>query len=174
MVSVSNIIQDIIRREGGYVNHPSDKGGPTKYGITQATLSDYLGREVSELDVRDLKVELAEDIYEEKYYRKPKIDRLPEEVQPFLLDACVHHGPDDPILFVQRVCNGAGIAELAVDGVAGPATRAAAHEAQKLMGEVFLKALVEERRNYFLQIVAQDETQKVFLRGWLKRIKEFE
>ena len=41
-VSVRHIIKEIIRREGGYVNHPNDRGGPTKYGVTHKTLSRYL------------------------------------------------------------------------------------------------------------------------------------
>ncbi len=30
------IFNAILGKEGGYVNHPDDKGGPTNWGITQA------------------------------------------------------------------------------------------------------------------------------------------
>lgn len=43
MKTVDEMIDAIIRREGGYVNHPADRGGPTRYGITMATLSEELG-----------------------------------------------------------------------------------------------------------------------------------
>ncbi len=175
-MNIDQIISDIIRREGGFVNHPNDKGGPTKYGITKHALAEYFNRDIADItieDVRGVTKELAADIYEEKYWRKPKIDRLPKQVQPFLLDSSVNHGPDDPILFVQRVCNGAEIADLAIDGVAGPATRKAAHDAQEIMGDWFLKALIEERSNYYKRIVAEDATQAVFLEGWLARLTEF-
>ena len=39
MKHIDAMITDVIRREGGYVNHPADKGGPTKYGITHKTLT---------------------------------------------------------------------------------------------------------------------------------------
>lgn len=175
-MNIKQIIDDIIRREGGFVNHPNDKGGATKYGITKWALAEYLNKKPSQItidDIRGVTKELAHDIYEQNYLRKPKIDRLPEGVQPFLLDSCVNHGPDDPILFVQRVCNGAGIADLSIDGVAGPATREAAHRAQEAMGEWFLKALIEERRNKYRQIVIDNPSQKVFLDGWLARLAEF-
>ena len=39
------LINDVIERfEGGYTNHPADRGGPTNMGITRAALSEYLGR----------------------------------------------------------------------------------------------------------------------------------
>ena len=48
---VDDLISDIIRREGGYVNHPDDRGGPTNYGITQATLSEWRRQPVTEFQV---------------------------------------------------------------------------------------------------------------------------
>ena len=63
-VSVQHIIKEIIRREGGYVNHPNDRGGPTKYGVTHKTLSRYLKREASIEDVKHMTEETAYEIYE--------------------------------------------------------------------------------------------------------------
>lgn len=34
------ILNDVLRREGGYVHHPSDRGGPTKFGIAARTLGE--------------------------------------------------------------------------------------------------------------------------------------
>jgi len=42
-MDAANVIYDLIEREGGFSNHPADKGGPTKYGITQQTLSEWRG-----------------------------------------------------------------------------------------------------------------------------------
>jgi lysozyme family protein len=33
---IDQLIDDLITREGGYSNHPADRGGPTRYGITEA------------------------------------------------------------------------------------------------------------------------------------------
>lgn len=172
-MKIKQIISDIISREGGFVNHPLDPGGPTKYGVTIRTLSAYLNREATVDDVRNLSKETATDIYEDNYYRGPKIDLLPDKTQAFLLDAAVNHGPASAIRMLQRVCNAAGFGPVGADGIAGPATRGAASAAQQAMRDCFLKALIEERRNVYRQIVAHNPSQKVFINGWLNRLKEF-
>jgi lysozyme family protein len=65
------MIHDVIRREGGFVDHPADRGGPTKFGITQKTLSRALGRQATTEDVRRLTREIAAEIYRRTYYTNP-------------------------------------------------------------------------------------------------------
>ena len=89
--SVEQMIDDVIRREGGYVDHPRDRGGPTKFGITQSTLSRHLGRPASADDVRGLTPDVAADIYRRYYYEAPGLDLLPQSVQPFVFDAAVNN-----------------------------------------------------------------------------------
>jgi lysozyme family protein len=38
MLSVRSIAEEIVAREGGYVNDPDDPGGPTKFGVTIHTM----------------------------------------------------------------------------------------------------------------------------------------
>jgi len=171
---VDRLIDDLIGREGGFVDHPADRGGPTKFGITQRTLSHYLGRAATVAELRRLDREVAEEIYRKHYYTAPRIDTLPERVRPFVFDAAVNHGPPRAIRFVQQVCNQAGFGSLDVDGICGPNTRRAAAEADRVMGDWFLAALVEERRNFYRTIVKADPSQEVFLDGWLNRIAEFD
>ncbi|MEO1043786.1 MAG: glycosyl hydrolase 108 family protein [Pseudomonadota bacterium] len=172
--SVDGMIDAILEREGGFVDHPNDRGGPTNFGITQATLSGYLGKPVTRQKVKDLNVDLARDIYETQYYLAPRINNLPEPIQPFVFDCSINHGPRRAIRFVQSVCNDAGFGPLIVDGVIGPATRLAANSALAKMGDWFLAALVEERRNFYDAIVRNDPSQEVFLRGWMRRADEFD
>jgi lysozyme family protein len=172
--SVEQMIDDVIRREGGYVDHPQDRGGPTNFGITQSTLSRHLGRPVSTEEVRRLEPALAAEIYRREYYEAPGIDALPARIQPFALDAAVNHGPGRAIRFVQQVCNAAGFGALAVDGQCGPRTRQAAAAADRVMGDWLLAALVEERRNFYRALVERQPEQRVFLRGWLNRVAEFD
>ena len=175
MQSVDDMIDDILRREGGYVDHPADRGGPTKFGITQKTLSAYVGYNVLAKEVQNLSESVARDIYERNYYILPRIDRLPESIQPFIFDCAVNHGPRRAIKFVQSVCNQAGYQPpLSVDGAMGPNTSKGATWASNAMGELFYKALLEERRNFYRTIVAANPSQKVFLNGWMNRVNEFE
>lgn len=175
MLEVDEMIADIVRREGGFVDHPNDRGGPTKYGITQKTLSNYVGYAVTTEEVKNLQLEVAEEIYKRLYYYGPGINTLVSEIQPFLFDSAVNHGPRTAIKFAQRVCNQAGYRPaLSVDGAVGPNTRKGAIWAHAELGALFLTALLEERRNFYHLIVAARPSQKVFLNGWINRITEFE
>lgn len=165
--TVGELIDDVLRREGSYVHHPADRGGPTKYGITQRTLSVWLGREAPADEVRTLDAATAREIYERDYYRAPRIDSLPEAIRSQVFDCAVNHGPRQAIRFVQRVVNLAGFGPVDVDGVLGPQTRAAAERAQVEMGPLFNNAIMHERRNFYRTIVARDPKQGVFLAGWL-------
>jgi len=89
-MSDDEILDDLIRREGGFVNHPADRGGPTKYGITQATLARWRGRAVSAADVRTLTRLEARQIFEAQYL-KPWRD-TPSAIKPQLVDMTVLHG----------------------------------------------------------------------------------
>jgi lysozyme family protein len=170
---IDRLIDDVLQKEGGYVNHPADKGGPTNFGITQATLSKHLGRAASIDEVRDLDLATAREIYAANYYHGPKIDELPEAIQPFCFDSAVNHGPSRAIRFVQKVCNEAGVAQLAEDGLMGPNTTAAAREYLEQQGDAMLTALVHERQRYYRAIVANNASQEVFLKGWLARADSF-
>lgn len=175
MPDIDKMIDDILRREGGFVDNPNDRGGPTKYGITIGTLSRYIGRAALRSEVENLSEDVARDIYERNYYIAPRIDRLPEQIQPFIFDCAVNHGPRQAIRFVQSVCNQAGYTpSLTVDGAMGPNTRKGAEWAEKEMGNIFLKALIEERRNFYYAIVEARPSQEIFLKGWLNRVNEFE
>lgn len=175
MADIDQLIQDVLRREGGFVNHPADRGGPTNYGITQKTLSLYMGRAAMIADVEDLSPDLAAEIYRQNYFFKPAINTLPEAIQPFIFDSAVNHGPRRAIKFVQYVVNDAGYSpRLDDDGAMGPNTRRGAEWAQDTMGDVFQLALFEERKNFYRIIVANNPSQEVFFKGWINRVKEFE
>jgi len=172
-LDINKLIDEVLSKEGGYVNHPADKGGPTNFGITQSTLSRYLERVVSVDEVKTLDIQTARDIYELRYYRNPRIDKLPEEIQPFIFDCAVNHGPRRAIKFVQHVCSEANFGPLAADGLMGPKTKANADSCQASMEDWMLTALVEERRMFYLKIVENRPSQSVFLKGWLNRANSF-
>lgn len=173
-ISLNKILDDIIRREGGFVNDPADRGGPTKFGITQKTLSDYLNRPASIEDVRNITEELAKEIFATNYFFAPRLNAAPEMAQPFLLDSAVHHGPGNAVEFMQQVVNKSGFGPLALDGVFGPKTQKSARDsAGKIGQDYFVNALVDERLIFMWIIVERNPSQKRFLRGWLRRAASF-
>ncbi len=97
------MIDDVIRREGGIVDHPADRGGPTHFGIIQRTLTRYLGRKTNKHDARKLSRELASEIDRRAYYLETRLDTLPERVRAFLFDSAVNHGSRWAIQLMQQV-----------------------------------------------------------------------
>lgn len=172
-LSIEVMINDVLVAEGGYVNNPYDRGGPTNYGITLSTLSKFLQRAATVEEVKKLDIQTARDIYELRYYRAPRIDKLPEFIQPFVFDSAVNHGPRRAVKFVQEICNDAGLGPLTVDGLMGPKTKAVAEACYETMREWMLVALVEERQMFYVNIVLNNETQMQFLKGWLNRARAF-
>ena len=175
-MNVGPMIDTILRHEGGYVDHPNDRGGPTNFGITLATLrKERDDPSLTADDVKAMTKDEAKTIYRRSYYLRPGVDRLTPAVQPFVFDCAVNHGPRRAVRFVQSVCNQSGqlLKDIAVDGIMGPATAQAAAAVAIIMDDYFLAALVEERANFFRRIVEADDSQRVFLNGWLRRAYSF-
>lgn len=166
-------IDVVLKHEGGFVNHRNDRGGPTKYGVTQRTYSHYLGRQASLQEVKDMTEDTAREIYERNYLTGPRIHLLPDPPQTLVLDMAIHHGPRNAVRMLQRIVNQAGFGPIAVDGVLGPNSRKAIGQAVDAMGKVLQNALVEERIRYMHLKVAENPTDEVFLKGWLSRANSF-
>ena len=171
--TVDEIIEVILRHEGGYVDHKNDRGGATNWGITIGTYSGWLGREATKDEVRNMDRETAITIYKQNYYYGPGINHIPHPVQAQVFDIGVNSGPKRGIKMVQRVVNLAGFGPIGADGVIGPQSVRAITEAQDKMGNYFNNALVEERLKFYNGIVERNPSQKVFIRGWTKRANSF-
>lgn len=85
------VIDEILAREGGYVNDPKDLGGPTKYGITIGQLQLVRGRKLTAEDVQALTEQEARQIYADIYV-KPFQSVANEQIREFLVDSAVQHG----------------------------------------------------------------------------------
>ena len=117
-------IDELIQREGGYSDHPADKGGPTMYGITErvARENGYLG------SMRDMPRTLAETIYLGRYWLQTNISRLrPQSVAEEVLDSAVLHGPGTAIMWLQVALNafngnGKMYPDCKTDGILGTKT----------------------------------------------------
>ena len=164
----------ILLHEGGYVDHPNDKGGATNFGITQNTLTGWRGYPVSKDEVRNMLVEEARDIYEVRYLKEPGIDKIIDPPQTLVLDMSINHGPRRSVKILQKTINLVGeFGIVDVDGRLGPQTRGVVNNAAEVMGPYLQNALVEERIKFYHAIVNNNPSQKVFLKGWLRRANSF-
>ena len=157
------IIDQIIEREGSYVDSPFDAGGPTKFGITQATLSIWKGHPVTAEDIKQLSVNEAREIYRQKYVVEPGFGVVADDkLRSLLVDSGVNHGPQMAIRFLQSALG------VKVDGVIGPYTRSALKEASPSI--LWLK-MMGERLAFYGAIITKNPTQAKFAAGWMARMK---
>ena len=166
-MDTNQIIQDIIQKEGGFVNNPSDKGGATNFGITAMTLGRWrkLGRPATVEEVRSMTVQEAKDIYMTEYVVKPGFDRIPDSfLAAQMTDFGVNSGP---LLVIHKLQDILGVPS---DGQLGPGTLTA------LAGKdsrVVNNQLAVERVKMLGRIVTKTKTQVPFLSGWLTRALSF-
>lgn len=171
---VLGLINGIIEREGDYVDHPNDRGGPTRFGITQAVAraDGYRG------GMRDFPRDRAVRIYLDQYYEGPGFHRLivsfPRLTEE-LVDTGVNMGPARAARFLQRVLNvlnrqARDYRDIEVDGRIGPQTAGAAqafHARRGKAAELVLLRLVEGlQATRYVEICEADRTQEDFLFGW--------
>jgi lysozyme family protein len=163
---IQRLIDQVITREGGFVNHPDDRGGPTNMGITIATLSDYRGSQATPEDVRRLEHPEARAIYYQNYWTAPGLFTLDISgaVLGAVFDAAVHHGPHTAIQLLQRSVG------LVDDGIIGPITRECTG---RMRAQNLMALFVAERVEYMGYIVKKNPTQSKFIHGWLRRMSGF-
>lgn len=168
------IISNMIHTWEGvkYENHPNDKGGPTKFGITLATLRASRGIQCSADDVRNLEEAEAIAIFSTKYWDKHRVDMFPEGLRTLVFDLVVQHGKG--IWILQRALVRMGVQGFLVDNVSRGKTWDACARAVTEHGLVAVNnAICDERERYYRGIVERDVSQDVFLNGWLRRCKSF-
>lgn len=183
MPTVQQIAEDIVAREGGYVNDPDDPGGATKFGVTLGTLQ-RLGLDVTQdgridgADVKALSRKQAADIFVDHYFTAPLIGDLPMALQPSVFDMYVNAG-GNAVKILQRLMCDMGY-EVSVDGVIGPQTVAAAQDAGRVDGMALRDAYGVARRNYYFRIADRRKASRKYARtrsggkgGWIRRAEDF-
>lgn len=164
-MTTNDIIDGIIRREGGFVDHEADSAGPTNFGITQATLADWRGRPATIDDMRTLGETEAREIYREEFLIRPGFLGIENEhVRTLTVDCCVHHGVKNAVILLQRA------ARVFPDGIFGPNTRAAVN---RMTAAVVYRRLCAARARFLGEIITRKPSQAVFAAGWMNRLAEF-
>lgn len=164
-MSPEAIIDDILRREGGYIDHPADRGGATKHGITLKVLADWRGQPVTADDVKKLTEVEAREIYRERYIVEPRLHKIiDEKVRALAVDCAVNHGPRQAVKLLQLA------ACVFPDGDLGPKTEAAV---SRMDPAALYRRLCAARVRFYGQIITKDPSQSVFAAGWANRVAEF-
>lgn len=164
------IIESLLGREGGYVNHPHDRGGETIWGITVATAraNGY------QADMRGMSREQAKDIYRRQYWNRPGLEAVAEvypRVADELFDTGVNMGPQTAGGFLQRSLNVfSPQVPIKMDGDIGPATMRALGAYKRMRGapgeEVLVRALDALQGERYITLVERRGQNASFVYGW--------
>lgn len=183
MRNLRELAEEIVTREGGFVNDPDDPGGATNFGVTIHTMRalglDLTGDgTVSEADVRALTRAQAVAILLEHSWRRPGIAALPEVLQPPVFDMYVNAG-SNAVRILQRLLNAMG-SDLVVDGSIGPQTVRAARAAERAAPDHLADAYGIARRDYYYALADRRPAARRYARradggkgGWILRAEEF-
>jgi lysozyme family protein len=173
--SIDQLIDDLIEREGGYSNHPADRGGPTRYGITEAVARAHgYNGPMSLLPRAD-----AAAIYRRLYWLRPRFDQVARRcsgIAAEMFDTGVNMGPGVAATFLQRALTalnrkGSDFPDLVPDGRIGPVTLAALDAFLSLRGKggevVLMRALEALQGERYLRLAEKRPANEAFLYGWL-------
>jgi lysozyme family protein len=178
---IDELIEAVTEREGGYVDHPADRGGPTRWGITQAVARAHGWHGA----MRDLPQREAAAIYRRLYWYRPGLEAVAARASRLaaeLFDTGVNMGPPVAIRFLQRALNALNRgatdhADLALDGRIGSATLSALDAflaVRRAVGEgVLVKAIDALQGERYIALAERRPANEAFLYGWLaQRIGE--
>lgn len=135
--------------EGGYVNNCHDSGGETKYGISKKAYPD--------LDICNLTLEQAKEIYKRDYWNRCKCDYLPDSLSVAVFDFAVNSGVSRAVKYLQTSLG------VKADGIIGNQTLGAANRLP-------VKRVLEDYMNLRLDFLMSLKDWKYFGKGWGKRI----
>lgn len=164
----------VVGIEGGYSNHKDDRGGATRYGITEAVARahGYIGA------MPLLPLSVAQDIYRKRFWNLLSLDAIAELSEPIadeLFDTGVNMGTGIAGTFLQRALNSlnrqqADYADLLVDGAIGQKSVSALRSFLMLRGKrgetVMLRALNSLQGARYIEISESRMANETFTFGW--------
>jgi len=175
MSTITEIIENLIKVEGDYVNNPNDRAGATRYGITEAVArrNGYTGH------MAEFPITSARTIYHKQYVEGPRFNdvaRISSRIAEELVDTGVNMGVTVAALLLQRWLNAMNMErrfyeDVKADGYIGEKTLACLDAFLKKRGKegetVLLRALNGSQAHRYLEITESREKNESFLYGWL-------
>ncbi|NDB68403.1 MAG: hypothetical protein EB015_10455 [Methylocystaceae bacterium] len=149
-------LKQVLKYEGGYVDHPKDPGGPTNKGITQAVYDSWQkSQNLPTQSVRNISDATVAAIYKQQYWDRIRGDDLPSGVDFAVFDYAVNSGVSRAAKTLQNIVG------VTPDGQIGPATIQAAKD--------YVAMTVTNKRLAFMQSLSIWPT---FGKGWAARIAD--
>ncbi|WP_114227177.1 MULTISPECIES: glycoside hydrolase family 108 protein [Sphingomonas] len=173
---IATLVDELIEREGGFVDHPADRGGATNFGITEAVARAHgYGGPMALLPREE-----AEAIYRRLYWTRPRYDQVASRssrIAAELFDTGANMGPGVATTFLQRALtalnrNGKDYPDLTPDGRVGPVTLGALDRFLAVRGRergetVLMRALEALQGERYLRLAEKRPANEAFLYGWL-------
>lgn len=170
-----------LKVEGGYANHPADKGGETYKGIARnfwplwtgwALIDQYKESATFPKNIKDADM----DIHVQRFYKDNFWDKLSltsindQDIAEEVFDTAVNMGTATAVRMLQRACNllnnnGKLYKEIDVDGKIGPNTIGVVNSHPYPSTLYNLLNVLQGAR--YVEIVEKSPSQEVFMRGWL-------
>lgn len=149
-------LDQVLRYEGGKVDHPKDPGGRTAFGVTQKVYDAWRVKQGKPKDdVFNIARSEIEAIYRQEYWDRVRGDDLPAGLDLAVFDYAVNSGVSRAVRHLQ------GVVGVAQDGVIGPATLQAVR--------AYVALSLCDRRLAFLKGLA---TWVTFGKGWSSRVAD--
>lgn len=175
MANYLKCIPVILENEGGLVDNPNDTGGITNFGVSLRFAKDTNDLEIFDVDndndidrqdIINMTMDRAVEGFKKYFWDKFKLDQEPsDKVALVIFDIAVNHGNGNASSMIQKALVDMGF-KIAIDGIVGPKTLAALHQADP---DSFIDTILNVRERFYRKIVERRPSQKVFLKGWLNR-----
>jgi lysozyme family protein len=170
-MTTADIINGVLEREGSeFTDRPSDKGGPTKHGVTLPVLSEWRGQLATVEQLKALTKNEAYECFEHLFYIRSGFEKLADEnIRALMVDWAITSGRERATRYLQRTIGAK------VDGVFGPQTR---NMANAVDARILLKKLGLARQDFYVDTAVLDDripdgvfesTNLENLKGWLRR-----
>ena len=158
-------LTELLKHEGGYVNHPRDPGGRTNLGVTQKVYEEWVGYPVTERVMRNLTPAHVRALYLTKYWDRVKGDELPGGLDLSVFDFAVNAGPNRAKRYLQMLVG------TKPDGIIGPKTMQALKDKVSTVGiKELIRGYADLRHRYYRKL----RHFSTFGRGWTRRVNEVE
>jgi lysozyme family protein len=153
-----DIIEEVLKHEGGYVHDKDDPGGETKYGISKNAYPD--------INIKRLTKKGAIEIYYQDYWIKNKVESVPEALRYIYFDMCINMGKSRAVKVLQEAANNKNLGwskrVLVIDGGLGPNTKKAISKLEHARVQAF-------RVKYYVNLIEEKPNLIKFYFGWYRR-----